>query len=99
MPKPLPKLRFHTASGKFFIAINGKPIYFPKGWTQVQAETERLRLLAEWESSGRVPGKKREEPPTISMLYAAYWAHVIQHYVDADGTPTSEQGVIRMALR
>jgi integrase len=56
------------------------------------------RIIAEWEASGRCL-RLQAEPISVSKLILAYWRHVETHYRRPDGSPTSEVGNVRRALR
>ncbi|MBI3461985.1 MAG: hypothetical protein HY000_02855 [Planctomycetes bacterium] len=60
------------------------------------------RFITEWLNGGRrLPAKEEPSPEslTVSELIVAFRRHVERYYRKPDGTPTSEQHNIRMALR
>lgn len=100
-PARLPGLSYHKATKQYYVRIKRRPYYL--GADEARAEKERLRLLAEWRGTGRLPGKGGAPPPggpLLSELYLDYCTrHVAGHYRLPDGTPTSEQRLIRQACR
>jgi integrase len=97
----LPKLCWHKTLRKHYVRIEGECVYFPRSWPLEQCQREHLRILTEWQAAGRFrrPG---EQLPGVSVdeLAEAYRSrHVLTHYRLPDGTATSEQDCIRMALR
>jgi integrase len=95
--RKLPSLCLH-GTGQYYIRIQRRPIYL--GTDQVAAEKERLRILAEWQATGRIPARKKTEPtwPTVDEFLAAYDNHARQYYRLPDGAQTSEYGLICAAL-
>lgn len=98
--RSLPSYRRHRASGQAVVSLSGHDVYLgPHGSETSRREYDRL--IAEFLAAGR-----RWPPPTqaqvsllIDELILRYWEeHVTQHYVKA-GAPTSEQSLIRSALR
>jgi integrase len=65
------------------------------------SRTEYLRVLAEWEASGRrLPAGKSGHPDlTVNELVQAFWRHAEEHYSDPDGKPTDELNAYWMSLR
>src|SRR5262245_12209397 len=66
-----------------------------------EADAVYNRVLSEWLANGRrLANDVRDGSRTVVELIDAFWSqHVVQHYVKPDGTPTSEQGNFRCALR
>ena len=93
----IPKYRFHKATDRAYVEINGKPIYLGPYGTET-SKREYDRIINEWLSNGRrLPGHEAGGI-TIVELIAAYWRHAEAYYVDRDGNPTSTQHNIRSAL-
>lgn len=95
-----PSYRHHKARGLAVVTLNGRDIYLgPYG-----TETSKIaydRVIAEWLANGRqLPTAREEEQPdvTVAELIAAYWRHAGSYYTK-DGTPTSEQSLIKLAMR
>ncbi len=100
----IPKYRNHRQSGQAVVTLpNGygqrRDILLGKYGT-AKSRQEYARIISKWEAAGRrlprpgVPGDL-----TITELIHAYWKHVEGYYRRPDGTPTSEVGEYRRALR
>jgi len=63
------------------------------------SRAEYGRVIEAWESSGRRLPDRPATDLTIAEMLLAYWQHVERHYCHADGTATSEQKDIALALR
>jgi integrase len=103
----IPSYRLHKQSGQAVVT-------FPDGlghrrdvllgpFGSSESRAEYARVLAEWEACGRLlptprPGGATSADVTINEIALAYWRHVETYYVK-DGRPTSEQTVIKHALR
>ena len=104
MPKlavdKLPADRQHKARGLAVVTLNGKDIYLgPYGTSASKAEYDRV--ISEWIANGRRLLEPRDDLKpdlTITELIAAYWRHAQSYYVK-DGSPTSEQVWIKLAMR
>jgi integrase len=97
--KQVPGYRLHRPSGQAVVTLSGTDFYLGPHGTQI-SRNEYDRVIAEWLAKGRrlaVPAAE-QNPLTISELLLAYWRHVTAYYVKR-GAPTSEQHVIRSALR
>jgi hypothetical protein len=101
MPIRTPSYRFHKARNCAVVTIAGKDRYLgqydsPESWEKYH------RLIAEWLANQQMPPTpptEIEAPPiTVSQLVLRYWRFVQSYYIK-DGKPTSEQIVIRQALR
>ena len=104
MPKlaknKLPAYRHHKARGLAVVTLNGKDVYLGPHGTQA-SKTEYDRVIAEWVANGRRLSMMDEDQTrdiTISELIVAYWRHAQEYYVKG-GKPTSEQALIRLAMR
>lgn len=100
--KKLPRLCIHKGTGQYYVRIQGHHVYLGKVGgpeEEAAAETARLRVLGECRATGQLPGKMPTGGPTVDVVAAAYMEHVKEHYRKRDGKPTSQQGVIVLALR
>lgn len=92
-----PTYRKHRASGQAIVTIGGRDHYLGPFGTKASRD-EYDRIIAEWLANGR-----QVTTPTadlsIAELIVVYWAHVQSYYRKPDGTPSSEQSTIRLALR
>ncbi|MBM4069907.1 MAG: site-specific integrase [Planctomycetes bacterium] len=85
------------ATGQAVVRLSGRDHYLGK-YGSTAARDKYDRLIQEWLSHGRsLPGLS--ERFTISRLILAYWRHCEEHYRKADGTPTSELDLVKLALR
>ena len=104
MPKltenKLPAYRHHKARGLAVVTLNGSDVYLgPYGTSTSKAEYDRV--ISEWLANGRrLPDKQSTGRPdiTVSELIAGYWRNATKYYVK-NGTPTSEQWHIKLAMR
>jgi len=63
------------------------------------SRTEYARVIAEWRAAGsRLPGDSSGDI-TINELILVYWSHVETYYRHPDGTPTTEPGNTKQALK
>jgi integrase len=81
-------------SGKRQFVILGK-------FGSSEADAEYNRVISEWLANGRrLPTADRAGWRTVTELIDVFWCkHVTRHYVKPNGSPTSEQGNYRYALR
>jgi integrase len=78
------------------VTIDGKDLYLGNHGTG-RSRAEYDRLIAEWMANGRrLPVVN--QGLTLVELIALHWRHCETFYVK-DGRPTSEQAVIRLAMR
>jgi integrase len=92
----IPRSSQHKASGQAVVRLNGRDIYLGQYGTP-EARAKYERTISEWLSAGRqLPQSGRRK---INDLILAFWHHCEQHYRKPDGRPTSELGLIRLALR
>jgi integrase len=96
-----PSYRLHKARNCAVVTITGKDHYLgqygsPESWEKYH------RLIAEWLASQKMPAvppiESVDPPITINELVLRFWRFVQSYYVKND-KPTSEQTVIRQALR
>jgi integrase len=80
-----------------FVELDGKRCYLGQYGTP-ESKQRYHQLLAEWTASG---GQTPVNPDELMIveLCARFWRHVQGYYRKPDGTPTSEVGNIRQALR
>jgi integrase len=91
----IPSYRHHRPSGQAVVTISGRDVYLGR-WGSPESKAEYERLIEEWLASGRQD--VRGNAITVAELILAYWKHAKQHY-RKNGQPTSEQHIIRQALR
>ena len=96
-PRGIPKPTRHRASGRAVVRLDGTDHYLGP-WGSTEAEAAYHRLVAEWLARRPAPISADERPATIAELAAEYWAHAVRYY-RRDGRPTTEVGLIRLALR
>jgi hypothetical protein len=100
----IPAYRLHKQNGQAVVTLTDgqggrRDVLLGKHDTP-ESRQEHARVLSEWEARGRrLPAPAVvQQGMTINELMLAYWRHVEEYYVK-DGQPTSEQGVIKHALR
>lgn len=93
----VPKLCKHKATGQAVVRLDGKDQYLGKFGTAA-ATAAYERLIAEWLAHGRRLPDARSGP-TVNELILGYWRRCQEHYRKADGTPSSELDLVRLALR
>ena len=74
----VPSLRFHKASGRAYVVLNGKAIYCGAHGTD-EADARYHQVIAEWLAAG----KQLPEDPnqiTVKELVARFWSHAEQYY-------------------
>lgn len=102
-PRPrlkLPKLSYHKHSQLYYVRIENHPYYL--GRDESLAAQERLRLLGEWQATGRAPAGMRPDRaggPTVLVAAARYLGEFVQKRYRKHDRPTSEQASIGEALR
>jgi integrase len=96
-PSRIPAYCKHKGTGQAVVYLNGRSVYLGKHGTAASKQ-EYERVIQEWLAHGRqLPGAN---DLTVNELILAYWEqHCRQHYRKADGTPTTRQQLVRMALR
>jgi integrase len=102
----LPTYRLHKQSGQAIVTLpdgtGGRRDVLLGRYGTPHSRQEYLRVLGEWEAAGRrLPSPQASAAThdiTVNELLLAYWRHVESYYLK-DGKPTSEQDVIRQALR
>ncbi|MCA9312359.1 MAG: site-specific integrase [Phycisphaerales bacterium] len=98
-PPRIPSYRLHRPSGQAVVTLSGRDVYLgPHGTDESHAAYERE--VAEWLANGRrhsMPDDA-EGGMSVNELVLAYWRHVEVYYVKG-GAPSSEQCLIRSALR
>ena len=91
-----PSLCFHRSTGRYFVRLNGKPIYL--GYDKRKARHEADRLIGEWLANGRRPASV-DADLTIAELLERYRQHVESYYRLPNGEPTSEVACIALAAK
>ena len=91
---PVPKYLHHKPSGQARIRVAGKDVYLGDYGSEA-SKKEYARICAELESKvpAAVVGNTKSKIPktaTVVDVVGAFWEHAAQHYLDADGQPTSE---------
>ncbi len=95
-----PSYREHRASGQAVVTLGGKDIYLGPYGSQISKD-EYDRVVAEWLANGRrLPAESGgpSDDIAVSELLAAYLQHAETYYVK-DGKPTSELGLIKIAMK
>jgi integrase len=93
----VPSYRKHKATGQAVVTLNGKDHYLGQHGTKA-SKTAYDRLISEWIAGGRALPADNEEL-SVSELIVLYWRHAQQHYRKPDGTRTSEQTILKAAMR
>jgi integrase len=101
--KRVPKYRKHRQSGQAIVTLptglgGRKDILLGKYGT-AESRQEYARVIAEWEANGRrllQPASLADI--TVNELMLAYWKFA-EGYYQKNGTPTSQQDRIRLALK
>lgn len=95
----LPKYRHHRPSGQAVVTLNGRDFYLGVHGTRTSRQ-EYDRIVGEWQANGRrLSTDGASSDLTVTELIAAFWQHAEAYYRKPDGTPTSEIGVFKIALR
>jgi len=92
----IPKLRFHKASGRAYVVLNGTSFFVGANGSP-EAEQNYNRVIAEWLSNGRQSSAANQI--TIDQVIARFWVYAEGYYRSPDGQPTSELDSLRYALR
>ena len=95
MPQRIPQYCLHKGSGQAYVKINGRRIYLgvydsPESHRRFKQEIARLELRR----TGKVPGDIR-----VGDLILLYQERHVREYYRKHGRPTSEQHIIKAALR
>jgi integrase len=98
--KRIPSYRRQKRAGKptlGFVEVNGVRRYFPGTYDSDESRQGFKRFVAEWEANNcRMPGASLDL--RIVELIDRYLPHVQSYYLK-NGAPTSEQDLLRRALR
>lgn len=95
-----PSYRLHRPTGQAVVTLNGHDHYLGRHGSP-ESRSAYDRLIAEWLANGRRPLAQAlggESGVTVNEILLAYLRHADAYYVK-DGRPTSESGIIRLALR
>jgi integrase len=106
MSDRVPSYRRHKQSGQAVVTLSdgfgGRRDVLLGKYGTAESRKEYARVISEWEVAGRrLPPKSTESSApdlTVNELCLAYWRHVEAYYVK-DARPTSEQHVVKCALR
>ena len=97
----IPSYRLHKPSGRAVVRLNGRDFYLGKHGSP-ESRNKYEQLVAEWLTNNQqVLSCDDSNLPvdlTVNELFLAYWRHA-QSYYRKDGKPTSEQGLIKLAVR
>jgi len=102
--KRVPSYREHKQSGQAIVTLpdgqGGRRDILLGQHGSEQSRREYARLIAEWEANDRrLPSVALNRGMLVNELILSYWRTVEEYYRQPDGTPTSEVGNIRLALR
>jgi integrase len=99
----LPQYRKHKASGQAIVTLpfadGSRRDYLLGPFGSEESYREHVRLLAEWRASNHNPPSPVAGDTTIAELCWRFFSHVESFYRHPDGTPTSEIGEYKLALR
>ena len=97
----IPSYRLHKSSGLAVVLLNGKDFYLGKHGSS-ESRNKYEQLVAEWLTNNQqIPSLNDSKPTadqTVNELFLAYWRYA-QSYYRKDGESTSEQGLIKLAIR
>ncbi len=104
-PHCVPNYHRHKQSGQAVVTLadglgNRRDVLLGKHGTAA-SRAEYARVIAEWEAGGRRLSAKIavEREASVNEVVLVYWRFAEEYYRHPDGTPTSEAGNIRRALR
>ena len=99
MSNRIPKYRKqkHSNGDIAFVELNGQRFYLGKYHAR-SSRQKYHQLLAEWSEAGNVLPVNKDEITVIELI-DRFWVHANKHYRKPDGTPTSELGNIKLALK
>ena len=97
----IPSYRLHKSSGLAVVRLNGRDFYLGKHGSP-ESKNKYNRLISEWLTNNQqIPIDNVSTPPvdlTVNELFLAYWQYA-ESYYRKNGVPTSEQGLIKLAVR
>lgn len=93
----VPKLGRH-ASGQAVVRLGGKDFYLGRFGTP-EAQAQYDTLIAEWLSRGRTLPQAQDAELSVNELVLAYLRQHVESHYRKNGKATSEQSLIRSALR
>ncbi|MCX5658225.1 MAG: site-specific integrase [Planctomycetota bacterium] len=108
LTKSFPTYRRHKASGRALVTLNGTDFYLGS-YGSPESKSEYQRLIAEYLAANRHHPQAAGSPGTganagsvngitVNEVFLRYWEHVQTYYVK-HGEPTSEQHLIKLAMR
>jgi integrase len=93
----IPQICQHKATNQAVVRLNGHDYYLGR-FGSAAAKSGYERLIAEWLANGRqLPNATANF--SVNNLILAYWRRCEQHYRMPDGQPSSELGLVRLAMR
>ncbi len=82
-----------------FIQVRGRRIYLGPYNSPQSHEAYRRHVARLLQEGPTAPAHLTETTPTVAVLIDAYSRHAARYYVKPDGTPTSMQARVKIALR
>ncbi len=100
MKTRVPKLRLHKTSGRAYVRVSGRFIYFGQYGTAA-ASTEYKKFLAKWAAEGKegVLIQQTDEDFTIVELTAKYLVYADTYYRSKKGKRTTQYDIVVAAVR
>jgi hypothetical protein len=77
--------------------LNDKRIYLG-AWGAPETQIEYDRVISEWLANRKSQIFTAEEI-TIAELCRDFWLHSKEYYLDSDGSPTSQLGLVKYSIR
>lgn len=93
----IPSYRLHKPSGHAVVTLSGTDQYLGP-FNSPESRAKYDRVVAEWLSSNRTAQFLSRDHATVNELVLTYWEHCKTYYTK-NGQPTSEQSLVRSALR
>ena len=96
----VPSYRRQTAKphDRSFVKLNGERVYLGR-YGSPEAKRRYQQVIAEWLANGQQPKVDPYQLTTLEVI-DRYWSqHAATYYLDGLGQPTSQQGIVNMALR
>ena len=97
----IPSYRLHKPSGLAVVRLNGRDFYLGRHGSP-ESQNKYEQLVAEWLTNHQQIRDSDDSDPrpdlTLYELFLAYWRHA-ESYYRKGGKPTSEQGLIKLAVR
>ena len=93
-----PTYRFHKRSNQAVVTIDAHDYYLGE-YQSNASKIEYDRLIGEWLAGGRHLSAQANADLTLAEIIDRFWDHCATYYRKPDGTPSSEAGNFRDALR